>query len=290
MSSGALLKQGISSRYDLEDSLQYVMEKMLMNKGNSGEERSNLFTDFNASRPDSPEHFRARFLLFVKYAVNGIRAGKIHRLAGVQRPPNTLSIGQGRWKSDDPTGDVSPEAIPQQPSTATDLGEMIADIEMLLRKKEPAYGIELGNLFQAIMSGQNSAQQRALFGDRKARLGRQIIIQTIEDYGKSTNNYSLLKILQRLKDFQSGQGQATPPAPKPTRPILSDQDRDFQSIVAVIDKFGSAGSSQLGTARRRWLEYPPRNPASGFRNRLEEVLDQMVRQQVLVANRTAKGA
>ena len=58
----------------------------------------------------------------------------------------------------------------------------------------------------------------------------------------------------------------------------------------MIEKLGTAGISQLGVARRRWLEYPPRSPDSGAKHRLEEVLGNMVRDGVLLATRTAKGA
>jgi hypothetical protein len=50
------------------------------------------------------------------------------------------------------------------------------------------------------------------------------------------------------------------------------------------------GTADLGRYRRRWLEYPPRDPASGHRNRLEETLASMVRDGVLKAVQTRSGA
>jgi hypothetical protein len=50
------------------------------------------------------------------------------------------------------------------------------------------------------------------------------------------------------------------------------------------------GTADLGRFRRHWLEYPPRDPSSGFRNRLEEVLAAMVRDGVLKAVQTRNGA
>ena len=73
--------------------------------------------------------------------------------------------------------------------------------------------------------------------------------------------------------------------------MLSDQERDYRSIADVVARFdGPVGTSHLGRFRRRWLEYPPRDTASGYRNRLEEVLAAMVRDGVLKATRTAGGA
>ena len=221
---GALIRNGITDRYDLEGAIQYVFEKMLMPTSDQGEARATLFSDFESNRPDSPEHFQARFLTWVKYAVGAVRRGKIHRLSSVeQRPQGTVSIGQGRWKPGQATGDISPDAIPNRPSTDADLAEMISDILTLLRQKEMAYPLPLTRLFQAIMSGQNTAQQRALIGDTNARIGRQIIIQTVEDYARSTQNYRLLQVLQRLKDFQPGTGQEKP-APQ-ARPTMRTQER-----------------------------------------------------------------
>jgi hypothetical protein len=78
---------------------------------------------------------------------------------------------------------------------------------------------------------------------------------------------------------------------KTIKPVLSDKERDYASILSVVERLGRpVGSADLGKYRRRWLEYPPRNPGSGFRNRLEEVLDMMTKEGVLTAIRTAKGA
>jgi len=73
--------------------------------------------------------------------------------------------------------------------------------------------------------------------------------------------------------------------------VLSDKQRDYASIISVLDRLGRpVGSGDLGKFRRRWLEYPPRDASSGYRNRLEEVLAQMVADRVLTANRTRQGA
>ena len=72
---------------------------------------------------------------------------------------------------------------------------------------------------------------------------------------------------------------------------LTDQQRDYASILAVIDRLGRpVGTADLGKYRRRWLDYPPRDATPGYRNRLEEVLARMVTDGVLTAIRTRKGA
>ena len=81
--------------------------------------------------------------------------------------------------------------------------------------------------------------------------------------------------------------------PKPAAPKLEPgKEKDYASIISVIDRLGRQyiGTSDLGKYRRRWLEYPPRDATSGYRNRLEEVLAQMTQEGVLKATQTAKGA
>jgi hypothetical protein len=291
---GALLRQGVQSRYDLEQCLQYVFEKMLMSKGDSGEERNTLFTGFDPSQPDSVNHFRARFLTWVKYAVNNIRLGKIPRLSDIEiRPQGTLSIGQGRQQKGDPFDGVSPDQIAARPSTDADLHELIQDIVSLLRRKEAGFGFPLVDLFQDMISGMSVEQQRKKFGDRRVRPARQAVIQTIEDYARSTQNHILLRLLERMRSLQAG--EAPPPGRTASlqspKPVLTDKERDYSSLLQVVDRLGRpAGTAQFGSARRRWLEYPPRDATSGHRNRLEEVLSKMVHDGVLAATRTANGA
>ena len=91
----ALEKNGIHNRSDIEAAIQYVFEKMLLPRANT-ETGANIFPGFDPTRPDSVEHFRARFMSYVKFAV-GNKKGKIRRLSNVApRPEGTLSIGQGR--------------------------------------------------------------------------------------------------------------------------------------------------------------------------------------------------
>jgi hypothetical protein len=179
---------------------------------------------------------------------------------------------------------ISPDKIASRPHDG-DLGDLVDDIEELLRRQDSS-GMPLTALFRAMMAGQTTEQQRQQFGDRKARTGRHIIIQTIEDYARSSDNHSLSRLLAKLKDELP-----VTKAVKTIRPVRSDKQRDYESIVSVLTRFDRpVGTSDLGRFRRRWLEYPPRDPSSGHRNRLEEVLEKMTHDDVLKATRTKTGA
>jgi hypothetical protein len=60
--------------------------------------------------------------------------------------------------------------------------------------------------------------------------------------------------------------------------------------VAVMERNGGAVTlARLQKDRRRWTEWPPRDPASPHPNRLEDVLAKMVGDGVLEERRTRKG-
>ncbi len=287
----ALIKNGIHQQYDMEAALEYVLEKMMMPTTDAGKQRPTVFADFDETRPFEPgdNPLQARFMSFLKFAINNIRKGKIPRLAKVEpRPASSLSIGLGGTQDDDPSQGISPEHLPAQSSTDADFGEIVADIVSNLRQREAAYGLPLVDVFQAMLSGQKSEALRKAYGDRAARTARQVILQTIEGYARQSENYALMRLVQR---FQAGEpNRATSPPPRPK--LEPGKEKDFASIVSVIDRLGRPyiGSSELGKYRRRWLEYPPRDPSSDYRNRLEEVLALMVQDGVLKAAKTAKGA
>jgi len=205
---GALVKNGIHNRFDIEAAFAYVAEKMLMDTGEHGEPRVTVFGGFQG-RPDyaGGNPLQARFMKYLQFAVNNIRKGKIPRLANTEpRPQGTVSIEQGRIRAGDNTTGVSPDEIAARPSTDADMGEMIEDLKAMLSEKEGSTGLPLVDLFQAIMSGQRTEEQRRRFGDRPARAGRDVIIQTIRDYATSTGNYLLLNLLSRLEDRTQGHG------------------------------------------------------------------------------------
>jgi hypothetical protein len=280
-----LLRSGVQDRFDVEQALQYVFEKMLLPRSDSGGPRNTIFTGFDPNASDSGEHFRARFLSWLSYAVNNIRRGKIRRLAKVEpRPAKSVSIGIGRTREGNPGGTISPDQIPSRSSAEAPFAELVQDVASLLRAREPAYGLPLSGIFAAIIAGKNSEQQRAEFGDRTAREARPIIVRIIRDYAQSTDNYQLLALVDRFQDFRAN--QPSPPSrqtPKTARPVLSPQERDYQSILQVIDRYQGqpVGTAQLGSYRSRWLSYPPRTADSVHRNRLDDTLARMVRDGVL---------
>src|SRR5262249_54671799 len=168
---GALIRNGIHHRYDIEAALQYILEKMLMDKTDKGEPRASLFGGFQ-ERPGymGGNPLLARFLQYLQWAINNIRKGKIPRLSSIEpRPAGTVSIGQGRQRMGDLRAGVSPEEIATPYSGERDFEEMIQDIEGLLRRKEGAYGFPLVNLFRAMLRGMSADQQRRTFDDRRVR-------------------------------------------------------------------------------------------------------------------------
>ena len=119
---------------------------------------------------------------YLQFAVNNIRKGKIPRLADVEhRPQGTVSIAQGRSRGGDPAGGVSPEIVARRSHDA-DLAELADNLMGLLRRKEIAYPLPLVARFSGHHERSTTDQQRARFGDRPSRVGRQVIVQTIEDY------------------------------------------------------------------------------------------------------------
>ncbi len=285
----ALVKNRIQDRYDIEAALSYVFEKMMLPTTDTGEPRKTLFGDFDERQPYTVgfNPLQARFMKFLQFAVNNIRKGKIPRLTTVEpRPQGTVRIGVGR-RQDDDAGGIAPDQLARTSGEA-DFSEIVGDITHLLRMKELAYGLPLVGVFQTIISGKKTVEQRAEFGDRVVKAAKPIIMRVIKDYAEKSGNFHLLSLLSRFEGLQPT------PAPRQGRtpkPRLPEKERDFASILAVLDRLGRpAGTADLGRFRRRWLEYPPRNPASGFRNRLEEVLDAMVKERVLTAAKTNKGA
>jgi hypothetical protein len=263
----ALIKNGIHAIYDVEAVLGYVFEKMMMPTTDSGEPRATVFNGFDETRPYQPGEnpLVGRFIKFLQYAVNNVKKGKIPRLSQVERrPQGTVSIAQGRQKPGDATTGISPEAIPARPSSDAELEEMVGSIRSMLQRQEPTTGLPLVAFFNTVMAGQRTAEQSKLFGDRQMRAMRDILKQTLLRYADATGNYTLLNLLQRYEGFQSNKRMPTARmAPKVVKPTLTDQQRDYASIISVIDRLGGrpAGTADLGKFRRRWLEYPPRDAA-----------------------------
>ena len=282
----ALIKSGVHYRYDVEDALNYVMTQMLMDRSlQSGQPRQTLFGGFE-DRPTQPGEnpLQARFMTFLTNAVRNITSGRIARLADTNRPAGSLSIGSGRSKHDQ--GFVSPDEI--DGGVETHEQDLMSDILTLLQRKEKAFpGLPLVDLFKSMIAGETSREQRARFGYRSTDQGRKIVMQVIRDYATSTGNHRLLGLLGKMA------GETQQPLRVRTtqaKPKLSPQDQDFASIVSVIErKGGSVTHAVLGSLRRRWLERPPRDPHSPHKNRLDDVMANMVDAGVLIAKPTGAG-
>jgi hypothetical protein len=142
----------------------------------------------------------------------------------------------------------------------------------------------LAELFLSILNGEGSRVQRRRFGHSTADTGRKQIVQTISQYAQQTGNWSLLNLLDRI---QNPDARQPPPAPEPSEPELSPDERDFRSIVDVLEKNNrSVSMAVLGKSRRRWMERPPRDPTSPYPNRLYDVLAKMVANGVLLKQGT----
>ena len=151
-------------------------------------------------------------------------------------------------------------------------------LELLRRRSTPT--MPLADLFLSILQGEGTRVQRSRFGHSIADTGRKVIVQTISQYAQQTGNWSLLNLLDRIQNPEPVRQQ--PPAPEPSEPELSPDERDFRSIVDVLEKNNrSVSMAVLGKARRRWLERPPRDPNSPQPNRLNDVLARMVQDGVL---------
>lgn len=286
----ALIRHGVGNTYDLEAALSYIFSQMMMDRSLAGTPKRTLFGDFDETLPagQGGNPLEARFKTWLANAVRNVAGGRIPSLRYVERRPGgTVSIAPGR--PSDSMGSISADEIPGRQSSSAETQEMIDDLRSLLRAKELACGLPLGQLFADMLAGDRVVQQRARYGDRRTRMGRQLIIQTLKDYAESSGNEALRNLLQR---FESGEptGRQRPEI-KPARPELTPQDQDFTSIASVVRQLGRpVGTADLGRLRRRWLEFPPRDPSSPHSNRMDDTLARMVDQGVLQVARTGRGA
>ena len=279
---GALIRHGINQQFDLEDALQRIVFWMLSPTGERGLPRHSLF-DFDETRPYDlrlGNPLQAIFRRYLSNAVTTVGMGKIPALRRVQYP-NSLSINYGRAGNDPGYGTVSAEEIPSRVQNYDH--EMLNDLMDLLRQRSTPT-MPLGDLFLSILNGEGTRTQRRRFGHSTADTGRKMIVQIIQQYAQQTGNWSLLNLLDRI---QNPDARQQPPAPEPPEPELSPTERDFRSIVQVLEKNGrSVSMAVLGKSRRRWLERPPRDPSSSQPTRLHDVLARMVADGVLAKQGT----
>ena len=277
-----LIKHGLARQFNLEDCLSYIYEQLLGERKQNGEPKMNLFAGFDESRPYQPgdNPLEARYKVSVGRLVRAIAAGRIRRLRNVEpRPAGTLSIFADREK-----GFISPDKIPGRSDHS--FRELVGDITLLLKQRERQSPLPLVNLFASIMSGEGTRDQRSRFGHTTADAGRRVIFQVIEQYARQTGNISLLRLLDKIQQ----PNEPRPPKPKqPPKPKLDPNTADYRSVVDVLEK--AAGHrktlSLLMSKRSRWREYAPRSADSPHKNRLYDVLANMVRDGVLTKDGAA---
>jgi hypothetical protein len=301
---GALIRHGCHQRCDPEEALAYSYSQMMMPTNMAGKPKATLFGNFDESRPFNPgdNPLEARFKTAVGNAVRSICSGAVRRLRTVEpRPAGTLSIAPGRQRGDGVAGMISPEEIPDRPGDRAER-EMVADLEQLLRVRQRQNpDLPIVDLFMALISGElpTTRLQRAKWGKARADAARKTIVAAVEDYARATDNWHLLRLLDRFRDFDPTKPDpnarrsrfrerpAKPPKPKVE---MSPTEMNYRRIVELMERLGrSLTTAQAGHWKRRWTERPPRDPASPHPNRLADTLANMVADGVLELRQTRAG-
>ena len=216
--------------------------------GERGNRKRTVF-DFDETRPYDLRIGNPIEVIFKTYLMHELRSvcgGKIPALRKVQRP-GTVSIGYG-------DNHASPDEIPGREET--DDREMIADITDLLRRRSTP-DLNLVDLFKSILHGEGTRIQRQTFGYDRADAGRKAIVQTIQRYAHDTQNWHLLRLLDRFSGFSANRPdpgrkkvEKKPIPPKSPRSTLPPDEADYRSIVQVLEKHDRSVSMMvLGKVR-----------------------------------------
>jgi hypothetical protein len=288
---GALTRNQIHRSADIEDALAYIYQNLMLDKKVTGAPKSTIFGGFDTERRSNlvGNPLLARFKTSLANAIRNIASGRLSRFATTAgRPQGSIHISPGRSRPGELAGMISAEEIPDRQNSEKGLAELVSDIAALLTRKETEHRLPLNAMFGALIAGEPTAERRRQFGERAISKGKQVIVRTIEDYARESGNSYLLGLLSRIEHPDE-----TPSVKPPkTVPAFSSlKEKDYRSILDLLDRLGRpVGTADLGRFRRRWLEYPPRDPSSGRRNRLEEVLHQMLDDGVLKSIQKGRGA
>jgi hypothetical protein len=281
----SLMRHGCAARIDVEAALNYIAFRLLSPVGERGNSRSTVF-DFDETRPWQPgtNPLEGRFKTFVLRDVQTVCGrNPSQTLRNLHRPPGTVSIGQRTRRDDPDSGTVAPDEIPAQRSTHE--AELVADIISLLKKRATP-NLPLVAVFQAILNGASLHDQRANFGHTTADAARRVIKDTIRQYATQTQNQQLLGLMEKRPAAQRPKVRKKKPLPHPDPEI-----RDRLSLMNTLETAGGQASMAIfGRKRRRWLNYPPRDPNSTHKNRLIDVLSRMVEEGLLVKRGTKVSA
>ncbi len=269
---------------DPDESLAGIYRQLMSPVNLSGQPRATLFGDFDETKPFAPgtNPLEARFKTTVKNAVLNICAADRR-----QAEHGNVSIVPAGRKEKIPSDAIAADEIPARGQGGEER-ELLSDIMELLRiRQRENPGLPLVDLFQSIVSGDTVPAQKEKFGGRVVDSGRKIIVQAVDDYAKATENWHLLRLLDRLRN--PGAAKAVRQA-KPAKAKLSPDEQDFASIISVMERNGRMVTlARLQKDRRRWTEWPPRDPASPHSNRLDDVLGRMLADGVLEEKRTRNG-
>jgi hypothetical protein len=92
---------------------------------------------------------------------------------------------------------VSPDAIPDRPQS--DEPELMGDLNELLRKQSTP-DLQLVDLFHSLLNREGPEVQSRRFGMSQVARGRRMIIQTIERYAQETQNWHLMRLLDKFRE------------------------------------------------------------------------------------------
>jgi hypothetical protein len=291
---GSLVRHNCHKQLSIDDALATIYFNLMNPVNMSGKPKATLFGGFNEDRPFVPgtNPVQARFVTAVGNFVRSCSRSNRSLRTVERRPGVSLSISSGRRKENAPGTTISPDEIPA-PRIGWEQAEreMLLDIEELLRFRQRQHpSLPIIDVFHGIVTGDvaTTRVQRAKWGKEKTDMARKILIQTLEDYGRSIDNWLLVKKVEKLKNLDRTKPDPSRPRSKyrqkRVNPLaqLPPDVRDFISIISVIQAAGGGASMGLfGTKRRRWLERKARNPTSPHPTRLHDVLANMVTNRVL---------
>jgi hypothetical protein len=247
---------------DPEESFASIYRQLMSPVNLQGQPRATLFGNFDESKPFTPGTDRRQF------------------------QHGNLSIVPHKGRENLP-GAVAADEIPAR-DHGDDGRDLRSDIQELLRIRQGEHpGIPLIDLFNSILSGETVPVQKAKFGGRAVEVGRKVIVQAVGDYARSTENWGLMRLLDKISDPMPAKSRRQP---KPAKAKLEPDQQDYASIISVMERNGRTASlGLLQKTRRRWSEWKPRDPTSPHSNRLDDVLARMVSDGVLEERRTRKG-
>ena len=220
---GALLRH-CPGKVDLEDSMNYIMFRMLSRTGERGQRRKCLF-DMDTDRDydlDRGNPLEARYKTFLLNDIRNVCSGRIRRLLANPKRPPTLTITQSRNRADREPGTIGAEEIAARPSDQQE-NELFDDITALLQIHSTP-NMPLVTIFRAVLDGTGTREQRRRFGHARADRARKIIYDTLVQYASKSENRQLQDLpgssrtSGRIGLSKQGVSRSSPPSPSRNSP------------------------------------------------------------------------